>query len=146
MENLNLLSQSSSLILIIILSLIFVSIGVLYSKKNQGLNNYLVANRNGGNYDITQGLWRGAAVNWQNNFNAQQLQDLNQAADNFTQWANQHNPQLIRVLMVFLTDVNRNPVDIRAGGRRKKKRKKKRKRYKSFKKSNRKLNRTIKLR
>ena len=46
--------------------------------------------------------------------------------------------------MVFLTDVNQNPVDIRAGGRRKKK--KKRKRYKSFKKSNRKLNRTIKLR
>ena len=106
---------------------------------------YLVANRNGGNYDITQGQARGAAVNWQNNFNAQQLQDLNQAADNFTQWANQHNPQLIRVLMVFLTDVNQNPVDIRAGGRRKK-RKKKRKRYKSFKKSNRKLNRTIKLR
>jgi len=105
---------------------------------------YLVANRNGGNYDITQGQARGGAVNWQNNFNAQQLQDLNQAADNFTQWANQHNPQLIRVLMVFLTDVNQNPVDIRAGGRRKTK--KKRKRYKSFKKSNRKLNRTIKLR
>tara|TARA_B100000427_G_scaffold308878_1_gene297437 strand:+ start:522 stop:1952 length:1431 start_codon:yes stop_codon:yes gene_type:complete len=64
MENLNLLSQSSSLILIIILSLIFVSIGVLYSKKNQGLNNYLVANRNVKTFSLTTSLVASALGAW----------------------------------------------------------------------------------
>ena len=103
---------------------------------------YLVANQNGGNYNINQGNGpRGAVVDWQNNFNEQQLQELNNAADNFTQWANQHNPQLIRVLMQFLQDVNQNPDDIQLGGKRKR-----RKKYKTLKKSNRKLNKTIRLR
>ncbi len=64
MENSNLLSQSSSLILIIILSLIFVSIGVLYSKKNQGLNNYLVANRNVKTFSLTTSLVASALGAW----------------------------------------------------------------------------------
>tara|TARA_B100000029_G_scaffold157647_1_gene152967 strand:+ start:511 stop:1941 length:1431 start_codon:yes stop_codon:yes gene_type:complete len=64
MQNLNLLSQSSSLILIITLSLIFVSIGVLYSKKNQGLNNYLVANRNVKTFSLTTSLVASALGAW----------------------------------------------------------------------------------
>ena len=104
---------------------------------------YLVANENGGNYDITQGQApNGDDVNWTRAFTPPQLQELNQSADSFSQWANQHNQQLIRVLIQFLTDVNQDPATIQVGG----KRKKKRRRYKSLKKSNRKLNRTIKLR
>ena len=48
MSQLNIVSSSSSLILIIIISLVFVIFGVLYSKKYQGLENYLVANRSVG--------------------------------------------------------------------------------------------------
>ena len=104
---------------------------------------YLVANKNGGNYDITQGQARGAAVNWQDAFNAQQFQELDRSADNFSRWSNQHNPELMQILIQFLTDVNQNPQNIQVGGKRK--RRKRRRRYKSLKKSNRKLNRTIKL-
>ena len=40
------LSQSTSLTLVIIISLVFTFLGLIYSKKYQGLNNYLTANRN----------------------------------------------------------------------------------------------------
>ena len=40
------LSQNLALLLVIAVSLIFVLIGILYSRKHQGLSNYLVAARN----------------------------------------------------------------------------------------------------
>ncbi len=64
MENLNILSQSSTLILIIFLALGFVTLGVLYSKKYKGLNNYLVANRNIGTFSLTASLVSSALGAW----------------------------------------------------------------------------------
>ena len=46
MDNTYFLSQSSSLTLVIIISLIFVALGIYHSKKFQGISNYLTANRN----------------------------------------------------------------------------------------------------
>ena len=44
MDQPNIISSSLSLTLIIIISLAFVIFGILYSKRYQGLENYLVAN------------------------------------------------------------------------------------------------------
>ena len=54
------ISQSTSLTLVIIISLIFSVIGIYHSKKFQGLNNYLIANRNIGSFfhDVMSGLRR----------------------------------------------------------------------------------------
>ena len=38
-------SQTTSLTLVIVISLIFTFLGLVYSKKYKGLNNYLTANR-----------------------------------------------------------------------------------------------------
>ena len=46
MDNAYFLSQSSSLTLVIIISLIFAFLGIYHSKKFQGISNYLTANRN----------------------------------------------------------------------------------------------------
>ena len=46
MEQLNILSQSATISLSLALSFIFIIVGIYYSKKYQGINNYLVANRN----------------------------------------------------------------------------------------------------
>ena len=64
MNSLNIISSSSSLILIIFISLSFVIFGVLYSKKNQGLNNYLVANRSVGVFSLTTSLVASALGAW----------------------------------------------------------------------------------
>ena len=64
MNPLNIISSSSSLILIIFISLSFVIFGVLYSKKNQGLNNYLVANRSVGVFSLTTSLVASALGAW----------------------------------------------------------------------------------
>ena len=64
MENLNILSQSSTLILIIFLSLGFVTLGVLYSKKYKGLNNYLVANRSVETFSLTTSFVASALGAW----------------------------------------------------------------------------------
>ena len=45
MEQVNILSQSSAIILTLVISFIFVIVGIFYSKKYQGINNYLIANR-----------------------------------------------------------------------------------------------------
>ena len=45
MDNINFISQSTSLALVIGISLIFTLFGLVYSKKYQGINNYLTANR-----------------------------------------------------------------------------------------------------
>jgi len=64
MYQLNIISQSSSLNLIIIISLTFVIFGVLYSKKYQGLENYLVANRSVGVFSLTASLVASALGAW----------------------------------------------------------------------------------
>ena len=53
MNKLNIIDQSTAIILIITLSLLFVFIGIYYSKKFKGLNNYLVANRSIGTLSLT---------------------------------------------------------------------------------------------
>ena len=58
------LSQSTSLTLVIIISLIFVILGLYNSKKYQGLNNYLTANRNIGLYSLTTSLTASALGAW----------------------------------------------------------------------------------
>ena len=64
MDQLNILSQSTSLALIIIICLCFVIFGVLHSKKYQGLNNYLVANRSVGVFSLTTSLVASALGAW----------------------------------------------------------------------------------
>ena len=64
MGQLNIISSSSSLTLIIIISLAFVIFGVLYSKKYQGLENYLVANRSVGVFSLTTSLVASALGAW----------------------------------------------------------------------------------
>ena len=58
------ISQSTSLTLIIIISLIFAILGLYHSKKNQGLNNYLTANRNIGLFSLTTSLTASALGAW----------------------------------------------------------------------------------
>ena len=64
MGQLNIISQNLSLALIIIISLGFMIFGILYSKKYQGLNNYLVANRSVGAFSLTTSLVASALGAW----------------------------------------------------------------------------------
>ena len=64
MSQLNIVGSSSSIILITTISLAFVIFGVLYSKKYQGLENYLVANRNVGVFSLTSSLVASALGAW----------------------------------------------------------------------------------
>ena len=58
------LSQSTSLTLVIVISSIFVFLGLHNSKKYQGLNNYLTANRNIGLFSLTTSLTASALGAW----------------------------------------------------------------------------------
>ena len=58
------LSQSTSLTLLIIINLLFVFFGLNNSKKYQGLNNYLTANRNIGLFSLTTSLTASALGAW----------------------------------------------------------------------------------
>ena len=58
------LSQSTSLTLLIVINLIFVFFGLYNSKKYQGLNNYLTANRNIGLFSLTTSLIASALGAW----------------------------------------------------------------------------------
>ena len=64
MDQLNILSQNTSLALIAIICLCFVIFGVSYSKKYQGLNNYLLANRSVGVFSLTTSLVASALGAW----------------------------------------------------------------------------------
>ena len=64
MEQINILSQSSAIILTLAISLTFLIVGVIYSKKYQGLNNYLVANRSIGTFSLTTSLIASALGAW----------------------------------------------------------------------------------
>ena len=58
------ISQSSSLTLVIVISLIFVIFGIYHSKKFHGINNYLTANRNIGLFSLTTSLVASALGAW----------------------------------------------------------------------------------
>ena len=58
------ISQSTSLILVITISLIFVLLGLYSSNKYQGLNNYLTANRNIGLFSLSTSLTASALGAW----------------------------------------------------------------------------------
>ncbi|MBD1148853.1 sodium:solute symporter [Pelagibacterales bacterium SAG-MED30] len=64
MDKIYLINQSTSLTLVIIISLIFAFLGLYHSKKKQGLNNYLTANRNIGLFSLTTSLTASALGAW----------------------------------------------------------------------------------
>ena len=64
MDKINYISQSTSLILVIVISLIFTLVGLIYSKKYQSLNNYLTANRSIGFFSLTTSLIASALGAW----------------------------------------------------------------------------------
>ena len=64
MDKINFITQSTALLLIIIVSMIFVVVGLVYSKKHQGINNYLTANRNIDFYSLSTSLVASALGAW----------------------------------------------------------------------------------
>ena len=58
------ISQTSSLTLVIIISAIFAILGIYHSKKFQGINNYLTANRNIGFFSLTTSMVASALGAW----------------------------------------------------------------------------------
>ena len=64
MDKINFISQSTSLTLVIIISLIFTLVGLFYSKRFQGINNYLTANRNIGFFSLSTSLVASALGAW----------------------------------------------------------------------------------
>ncbi len=64
MNNSFFLDQSTSLILIIVISLLFAFLGINHTKKFKGLNNYLTANRNIGVFSLTTSLTASALGAW----------------------------------------------------------------------------------
>ena len=64
MEKTYFLNQSTSLTIVIIISLIFAVFGLYHSKKYQGINNYLTANRNVNLFSLTTSLVASALGAW----------------------------------------------------------------------------------
>ena len=64
MTSINILNQSSAVILTLILSIIFLASGIYYSRKHKGLNNYLIANRNIGVFSLTASFVSSALGAW----------------------------------------------------------------------------------
>ena len=64
MEVLNIISQPAAISLTLIISILFAIIGIVYSKKYLGINNYLVANRNIGIFSLTSSFVASALGTW----------------------------------------------------------------------------------
>ena len=64
MDKINFINQSTSLILLILISLIFTFVGITYSKKHKGLKNYLTANRSVGFFLLSTSLVASALGAW----------------------------------------------------------------------------------
>tara|TARA_Y100000590_G_scaffold19021_1_gene22534 strand:+ start:50 stop:1486 length:1437 start_codon:yes stop_codon:yes gene_type:complete len=64
MDKINFINQSTAISLIIIVSIIFTIFGLVYSKKHQGINNYLTANRNIDFYSLSTSLVASALGAW----------------------------------------------------------------------------------
>jgi len=64
MISINILSQTTSILLTLVLSIIFLTSGIYYSRKHKGLNNYLIANRNIGIFPLTASFVSSALGAW----------------------------------------------------------------------------------
>ncbi len=64
MISINILSQTSAILLTLALSVIFLASGIYYSRKYKGLNNYLIANRNIGIFPLTASFVSSALGAW----------------------------------------------------------------------------------
>ncbi len=64
METINILAQSSAIFLTVVLSIIFVILGIYYSRRYQGINNYLVAGRSIGTFSLSTSLVASALGAW----------------------------------------------------------------------------------
>ena len=64
MDKTNYISQSTSITIVIVIGLIFTLVGLVYSKKNQGINSYLTANRNIGFFSLSTSLVASALGAW----------------------------------------------------------------------------------
>ena len=64
MDKINFISQSTTLVIVITISLFFTLIGLIYSKKFQSLDNYLTANRSIGVFSLTTSLVASALGAW----------------------------------------------------------------------------------
>ncbi len=64
MNNIILLSQQNVILLVLGISIFFVILGIVYSKKFKGLNNYLLANRSVGTFSLTSSLVASALGAW----------------------------------------------------------------------------------
>jgi len=64
MDKINYISQSTSITIVIVIGLIFTLIGLIYSKKNQGINSYLTANRDIGFFSLSTSLVASALGAW----------------------------------------------------------------------------------
>ena len=64
MDKIYSISQSTSLVLVIFISLLFTILGIFHSKKSKGLDNYLTANRNIGVFSLTTSLSASALGAW----------------------------------------------------------------------------------
>jgi len=64
MDTTQFISQSTALTLVILISLIFTILGLYHSRKFQGINNYLTANRNIGFFSLTTSLVASALGAW----------------------------------------------------------------------------------
>ena len=58
------LSQELTLLIILLVSILFAGIGIIYSKQHQGLENYLTANRSVGTTSLTTSLVASALGAW----------------------------------------------------------------------------------
>ena len=58
------LSHHSTLVIIFLVSTLFAVVGIIYSKKYQGIENYLTANRNIGVTSLTTSLIASALGSW----------------------------------------------------------------------------------
>ncbi len=64
MEKFNFINSETALTLVILSSLLFVLIGILYSRKYRGYSNYLTAGRNTGTLSLTSSLVASALGAW----------------------------------------------------------------------------------
>ena len=64
MDKTYIISQSTALWLVIVISIVFALLGIYHSKKFQGINNYLTANRNIGLFSLTTSLVASALGAW----------------------------------------------------------------------------------
>ena len=64
LDQINLISQTSSILIILAISILFIAVGILYSRKYRGLDNYLLANRSIGVFSLTSSLIASALGAW----------------------------------------------------------------------------------